>query len=182
MGTFSASFQCHSKSLGSGNPLESTPKNIIQKFARWNSKPAAARIWDTHSNARVFGGSSTTTGTSETHQSNWNQQRYCFCIPSIQQLDATSCHFASLPVTVTVTSSLKLSPWCFCYFKCSALYALFVEQCSSNKASYYHDQLRCKALQSLQIECIDISQVEKITGNSTTSTRKMMTWNMSAWL
>ena len=44
----------------------------------------------------------------------------------------------------------------------------------------YHDKLRCKALQSLQIECIDVSRVE--TGNSNTSTRKQMTWNMSAWL
>ena len=92
------------------------------------------------------------------------------------------CHFACLTMTVTVTSSLKLSPWCFhCHAKCSALYVLFVEQGISCNAAY-HDKLRCKALQSLQIKCIDVSRVEKITGNSNTSTRKQMTWNMSAWL
>ena len=101
------------------------------------------------------------------------QRRHCFWLHG---------HFACLTMTVTVTSSLKLSPWCFhCHAKCSALYVLFVEQGISCNAAY-HDKLRCKALQSLPTECIDVSRVEKITGNSNTSTRKQMTWNMSAWL
>ena len=86
---------------------------------------------------------------------------------------------------------LWLSPWqarlspahdAFAMLSVVRFTCFLLSRVISCNAAYYHDKLRCKALQSLQTECIDVSRVEKITGNSNTSTRKQMTWNMSAWL